>query len=135
MTARQPDTRAILAAAAERVRAERVPHPADDVDHHINDVIERCARAVLAEPPVRLPRTTAAGRTYLQRFADAQDKGQPIHIYRDPSKPGSGVSRSALDRLRLDRLVEIGRYQPLHGRPIHVTDLGRQVLATLATEN
>ncbi|GAA1977191.1 hypothetical protein [Kitasatospora viridis] len=131
----QSEIRAVLDAAAERVRAQLIPQPADEVDHHVNDVIERCAAAVLAVP-VQLPRTTAAGRTYLARFAEHQDKGQPVHVYRDPghpNRPGNGVSRPALDRLRLDRLVQLGGYQAQHGRPVLVTDLGRAVLAAAGT--
>ncbi|MCC9307730.1 PadR family transcriptional regulator [Kitasatospora sp. RB6PN24] len=82
-----------------------------------------------------LPRTTATGRDYLQYFAQAQDAGKPVHVYRDPAKPGSGVSRPALYRLRRDGLVELGDYRPLQGRPVHVTDLGRAVLAAHTTEN
>ncbi|TQF04792.1 hypothetical protein E6W39_24400 [Kitasatospora acidiphila] len=84
-----------------------------------------------------LPRTTDVGRGYLARFAAAQDAGKPIHVYRDPAKPGSGVSRPALERLRGngqpdDALVELGDYVPLRGRPVLLTDLGRAVLAAHA---
>jgi hypothetical protein len=75
-----------------------------------------------------LPRTTATGRTYLVRFSKAT-----VHVFRDPAKPGSGVSRPALDRLLKDRLVSLGDYVPTVGRPIHVTDLGRAVVAALDT--
>ncbi|MFJ2863708.1 hypothetical protein [Kitasatospora sp. NPDC087314] len=40
------ETRKILAAAAERVRALKIREPLDDVDHHVNDVLEQAARAV-----------------------------------------------------------------------------------------
>ncbi|MDH6141121.1 hypothetical protein P3T35_003134 [Kitasatospora sp. GP30] len=84
-----------------------------------------------------LPRTTDVGRGYLQRFAEAEQAGAPVHVYRDPAKPGSGVSRPALDRLRGtgpdDALVQLGDYVPLQGRPVRVTDLGYQVLAAHTT--
>ncbi|WP_037576705.1 recombinase family protein [Phaeacidiphilus oryzae] len=69
-------------------------------------------------------RLTKTGRDYLQRFAEAT-----VHVYRDPAKPGSGVSRPALDRLLRDGLVRLGDHAPLKGRPIELTDLGRAVLA------
>jgi DNA-binding PadR family transcriptional regulator len=67
---------------------------------------------------------TKAGRGYLERFAEAT-----VHVYRDPAKPGSGVSRPALDRLLRDGLVRLGDHAPLKGRPIELTDLGRSALA------
>lgn len=74
-----------------------------------------------------LPRTTAVGRSHLVRFAEVT-----IHVYRDPAKPGSGVSKPALDRLRRDGLVHLGEYVPTVGRPIVVTDLGHAVLAAVS---
>jgi hypothetical protein len=73
-----------------------------------------------------LPTTTKVGRALLQRIAEAT-----THVYRDPAKPGNGVSRPALDRLLDDRLVTFGGYIPLQGRPLRPTDLGRAVLAAL----
>ncbi|WP_034090414.1 hypothetical protein [Streptacidiphilus albus] len=73
-----------------------------------------------------LPRTTAIGRTYLVRFAQAV-----IHVYRDPARPGAGVSRPALDRLLTDGLVGLGEYEPTRGRAVLLTDLGRAVLAAI----
>lgn len=70
-----------------------------------------------------LPRTTAGGRTYLARFAT-----ETVHVYRDPAKPGNGVSRPALDRLLHDGLVRLCEYEPGAGRVVQVTDLGRAVL-------
>lgn len=102
--------------------------------------ISRASSNSESRPAVRvLPRTTATCRDYLARFAAAQDAGTPVHVYRDPAKPGSGVSRPALDRLRgngqpENALVELGEYQPLRGRPVLVTDLGRAVLAAHTTE-
>ncbi|MFI1522864.1 hypothetical protein [Kitasatospora cineracea] len=72
-----------------------------------------------------LPSTTATGRDYLHRFAAATPV---VHVYRDPAKPGSGVSRPALDRLLRDGLVVLGPATD-QGRPVQVTDLGHQVLA------
>ncbi|MER5350628.1 hypothetical protein ABT093_09880 [Kitasatospora sp. NPDC002551] len=69
------------------------------------------------------PRVTATGRRYLDRFANTT-----VHVYRDPGRPGSGVSRPALDRLLADGLVSLGDYVPLKGRPVTVTDIGRTVL-------
>ncbi|MEV8324584.1 hypothetical protein [Kitasatospora sp. NPDC056731] len=79
-----------------------------------------------------LPHTTAAGHRQLKRLADAEDADQHVYVYRDPgypSRPGAGISRPTLDRLLADKLVRLDDYQPLRGRPVLVTDLGRSVLA------
>lgn len=125
------DRAAVLNAAANVARSKL--HPDHDPDScapcSMASVIEyelrRMADAALtAEPTPELPRTTAAGRAYLRQFAAAT-----LHVYRDPAKPGSGVSRPALDRLLRDGLVVLGEYVPLMGKPIALTDLGRAVLA------
>lgn len=68
---------------------------------------------------------TVAGRRLLVRLAAATH-----YVYRQPGRFGSGsVSRPAFDRLRDAGLVECGEYEALLGKPILVTDLGRQVLA------
>ncbi|WP_157597126.1 hypothetical protein [Streptacidiphilus rugosus] len=54
-----------------------------------------------------LPRTTATGRTYLSRLLSAALQ-QPIHVFREPGKPGSDVIEPALDRLLADGLVQLG---------------------------
>lgn len=74
-----------------------------------------------------LPSTTAGGRVYLARFAE-----RTIHVYRDPAKPGNGVSRPHLDRLVRDGLVVLGEPVPDTGRPVTLTDLGRAVLAAIS---
>ena len=71
-----------------------------------------------------LPTTNATGRNYLQHFIE-----KTVRVYKTPDKPGSGVSRPALERLLKDELVvlgEPGADEP--GRPVVVTDLGRAVL-------
>lgn len=73
-----------------------------------------------------LPRTTATIRGYLRRLDQATP---PIHVYRDPARPGAGVSRTALDRMVRDGLVVLGGHTAPTGRPVTVTDLGRAVLA------
>jgi hypothetical protein len=81
-------------------------------------------RAAIAQLSDRKPpRVTKTGLGYLRRFAEGT-----VHVYRDPAKPGAGVSRPALDRLLRDRLVGLGAYEPTKGKPVTVTDLGRQVL-------
>lgn len=74
-----------------------------------------------------LPRTTAVGRHMLRRFA-----AEAVRIYRDPAKPGNGVSRPALDRLIRDGLINVGEHEPLKGRLLELTDLGRAVLEAAA---
>jgi hypothetical protein len=88
-------------------------------------------RAALTAP-AELPRTTATGRHMLARFAAAQDAGEPVHVYRadNTDRPGNGVSRPALDRLRRDGLVLLGERIPYVGQPVLVTDLGWQLLGT-----
>ncbi|MEY9937325.1 hypothetical protein [Streptacidiphilus sp. MAP5-3] len=61
----------------------------------------------------QLPRTTATGRGYLRRFADTE-----VYVYLRPDKPGNGVSRTALDRLLADGLVELGDRIPRLGRAV-----------------
>ncbi|RPE28000.1 hypothetical protein [Kitasatospora cineracea] len=74
-----------------------------------------------------LPATTKTGRHYLAKFAAA---APAVHVYRDPAKPGQGVSRPALDRLLTDGLVVLGPATD-QGCPVQVTDLGHQVLAAV----
>lgn len=88
----------------------------------VADLVEEVKAEVLAE--MELPAVTKAGLGYLRRFAAGT-----VHVYREFTKPGSGVSRPALDRLLADRLVELGEHDPKQGRPVTVTDLGRAVLA------
>jgi DNA-binding PadR family transcriptional regulator len=71
-----------------------------------------------------LPPTTATGRRYLARFA-----AETVHVWLGATKPGSGVSAPALERLLHDGLVVVGDPEPGKGRPISLTDLGRAVLA------
>lgn len=100
------------------------------VDEPAGNPAEHLEAEVLAElSPVEVPSVTKAGLTYLVRFAAAQAAGEPVHVYREFTKPGSGVSRPALDRLLTDELVELGDHDPQQGRPVTVTDLGRAVLA------
>lgn len=73
-------------------------------------------------------RVTTTGRTYLERFSQLQHVGDPVHVFRDPAKPGAGVSRPALDRLLADGLVKLGEHVPGKGRPVVVTALGRTCL-------
>jgi hypothetical protein len=127
--------RVLVALENARSRAQQLASvlvtAADGLGHmggHFEDDERDSAQLPLTGGP-ELPRTTATGRHYLARFAAAERNGQPVHVYRDPSKPGSGVSRPHLDRLRGDGLVDVGVYRPLHGRPVLLTDLGRQVLA------
>ena len=75
-----------------------------------------------------LPRLTTTGRNLLTRAAT-----ETIRIYRDPARPGSGVSRPALDRLMRDGLLTMGAYEPMAGRPLQVTDLGRAALTAGGT--
>lgn len=109
-------------------------------DRHIRYVNRlqalRAERAATTSAPATSPETpmtslpvlrNATHRGYLEQFA-----ASTIHVYRDPAKPGAGVSRPALDRLLRDGLVQLGEYQPLKGRPVVVTDLGHQVLAAAA---
>lgn len=106
------------------------------LDDHRDQVLAEHPDAAGGLTMPELPRTTAAGRNYLQYFAQAQDIGKPMHVYREPGgRPGNGVSRPALDRLRKDGLVQLGDYRPLHGKPVLVTDLGRAVLNAHTAEN
>jgi hypothetical protein len=70
-----------------------------------------------------LPATTGVGRGYLRRFATVT-----VYVYLSTSRPGTGVSSPALNRLLRDGLVELGTYEPGNGRPVKVTDLGRAVI-------
>ncbi|MEU6582776.1 hypothetical protein [Nocardia sp. NPDC046763] len=70
-----------------------------------------------------LPKTTKVGVDYLRRFAKSEH-----YVYRDPAKPGSGISKPALERLMRDRLVYLGKPVPGRGRPVVVTITGRSVL-------
>lgn len=74
-----------------------------------------------AEPV--LPRTTAAGRFYLRRFAR-----ETVYVWLGSSRPGNGVGAPALERLLNDGLVIVGDPEPGLGRPIALTDLGHAVL-------
>lgn len=85
---------------------------------------------VEAEVPAELPPVTKAGLGYLERFA-----AETVHVYRDFTKPGAGVSRPALDRLVRDGLVELGDHDPKQGRPVIVTWLGRDILAQHRAED
>ncbi|MEV6774336.1 hypothetical protein AB0N05_37445 [Nocardia sp. NPDC051030] len=76
-----------------------------------------------------LPRPTKGCRIYLRRFAS-----ENVYIYRDPTKPGNGVSRPHLDRLLDDELVTLDDRQPPHGRLIRVTELGEQVIRAHPTD-
>lgn len=71
-----------------------------------------------------LPRVTATGRTYLERWA-----ATTTYVWLGATKPGNGVSAVALERLLHDGLVVVGDPEPGKGRPIALTDLGRAVLA------
>jgi hypothetical protein len=80
---------------------------------------------VAVEPePVELPSVTKTSLGYLERFA-----ADTVYVYREFAKPGSGVSRPALDRLIRDGLVELGDHDPKQGRLVQVTTLGHAVLA------
>lgn len=129
------DRAAVLNAAANVAQSKL--HPDHNPDScgpcSMASVIEyelrRMADAALAaeqpaEPTPELPKTTAAGRAYLCRFAK-----DTVYVYLGSSRPRNGVSAPALDRLVNDGLVTVGDHEPLQGRPIALTDLGRAVLA------
>ncbi|MFJ3221326.1 NUDIX domain-containing protein [Kitasatospora sp. NPDC086801] len=74
--------------------------------------------------PTNLPATNSTGRNYLQQFTE-----RTVRVYKTPDKPGSGVSRPALERLLKDDLVVLGEPDATEpGHPVLITDLGRAVL-------
>jgi hypothetical protein len=75
-----------------------------------------------------LPRVTAAGVNLLALFAD-----HTLHVFRDAGRTGHGISRASFERLRRDGLISLGDYRPLYGRPVALTELGREVLAARST--
>lgn len=127
------DRAAVLNAAADvALSKQHADHTPDDcaacaMAGVIEYELRRMADAALAaeQPPEpELPRTTIPGRHYLSRFAK-----ETTYVFREPGRPGNGVGRPALERLQRDGLVEVGEYEPLKGKPLQVTDLGRAVLA------
>lgn len=79
---------------------------------------------------------TGPGRVLLARIAEATAAGAPLYVWRDPGGGiGAGVSQRSYERLLADGLITVGDYVPFQGRPLDLTDAGRERLpeATVMT--
>ncbi|WP_449062239.1 hypothetical protein [Planomonospora algeriensis] len=70
------------------------------------------------------PRKPTPGqRRLLQRIT-----ADTVYVYRDPARPGSGITQATLTAVSSAGWVVLGDYQPLKGRPLALTDAGRALL-------
>ncbi|MFD9685192.1 hypothetical protein ACFWXO_05450 [Kitasatospora sp. NPDC059088] len=77
-----------------------------------------------------LPRLKASQLAVLRRI-DQED----LYILRDPARVGAGLTWATVNRLHALRLITIGDYEPLRGKRLHLTDLGRTALGTGTPKN